>query len=114
MPLSYRGKWTADQGLGLCWNLRETSRQSLTLYAQFVYKARMQITYSPSPSGGFAQKVGFEANLLTFNDLNLSTLLSILNFWAKPPEGEGGVRAKQSQGEPLRFLDRHTLICELL
>jgi hypothetical protein len=43
----------------------------------------------PSPRGGFAQKVGFEANLLTFNDLNLSTLLSILNFWAKPPEGEG-------------------------
>jgi hypothetical protein len=43
----------------------------------------------PSPGGGFAQKVGFEANLLTFNALSLSTLLSTLNFWAKPLPGEG-------------------------
>src|SRR5882724_2730695 len=35
----------------------------------------------PSPGGSFAQKVGFEANLLTFNALSLSTLLSTLNFW---------------------------------
>jgi hypothetical protein len=30
------------------------------------------------------------------------------------PPGEGGVRAKQSQEERRRFLDRHTLICKLL
>jgi hypothetical protein len=30
------------------------------------------------------------------------------------PPGEGGVRAKQSQGKRFRFLDCHTLICKLL
>jgi hypothetical protein len=31
---------------------------------------------------------------LMFNALSLSTFLSNLNIWAKPPPGEGGVRAK--------------------
>jgi hypothetical protein len=41
---------------------------------------------------GFAQKAGFEANLLTFNALSLSTLLPSLNFWAKPTGADGPQR----------------------
>jgi hypothetical protein len=43
----------------------------------------------PFPGGGFAQKVGLATDLLLFNSLNLTVLLPILNFWAKPPVGEG-------------------------
>jgi len=60
-------------------------------------------TYSPSPSGGFAQEVGFGASYWIFTDINSSILCSILSYCAKPPPGEGGVRARQSQEERLRF-----------
>jgi hypothetical protein len=43
----------------------------------------------PSPGRRFAQKVGFATNLLLFSSLNLTVLLLILSFWAKPLEGEG-------------------------
>jgi hypothetical protein len=66
--------------------------------------------YSPSPSGGFAQKFKIESKVDRFRSLNVNKLASKPTFWAKPPPGEGGVRAKQSQGECLGFLDWHTLI----
>jgi hypothetical protein len=47
----------------------------------------------PSPSGGFAQKVGFGADFLVISGLNLTILFPILSFWAKPSRGERGQRA---------------------
>jgi hypothetical protein len=75
---------------------------------------RHEVAYSPSPSGGFAQKFKIESKVDRFRSLNVNKLASKPTFWAKPPPEEGRVRAKQSQGERLRFRDRHTLICKLL
>jgi hypothetical protein len=51
----------------------------------------------PLPAGGFAQKIGFELIYCIFNALKLLIFLLVLNFWAKPPAGEGeGGRASLS------------------
>jgi hypothetical protein len=49
-----------------------------------------------SDSCGFAQKVGLATDLLLFNSLNLTFLIPILSFWAKP------IRAEQNFHGPMR------------
>jgi hypothetical protein len=45
--------------------------------------------FCPLPEGALAKKSGLRLIYCWFKTLNLAILRSILNFWAKPPGGEG-------------------------
>jgi hypothetical protein len=58
----------------------------------------------PLPPGALPKKSVLQLLCYMFYDLNILILLSLLNFWAKPPPGEGGVGVTQSQEGRRQFL----------
>jgi hypothetical protein len=50
--------------------------------------------YSPSPSGGFAQKFKIERKIARHKALNQQSVNVKTDFLGKAPSGEGGVRVK--------------------
>ena len=89
-PLGRLHGWT-------CWRMPRRGANSRDISHSHIKAA----AYSPSSSGSFGQKVGLRLIYWNFSDIKSSVLFPVLNFCAKPPPGEGGVRAGRALTGPL-------------